>query len=253
MSALAQFQEAFAKALVSGEGSTGQFAAVAGEPGFAVYRNTVLKGSIDALQANYPSVCRLVGEEWFRGAASVYARARLPSVPMLLEYGADFDVFLQGFEPARDLPYLPAVAKLDRFWTEAHIAPDATPLDPAHIARLSADALARGRLTPHASARWCFFEGMPVATLWRRNREDAATDLHDIEWHGEGVLVVRPRTAVEVVDLDAAGCAFLDACAGGETLSYAAACALERDGTADLSKLMERLLRAGTFARLDCE
>ena len=28
---------------------------------FAVYRNTVLKGCIDALQANYPTVGQLVG------------------------------------------------------------------------------------------------------------------------------------------------------------------------------------------------
>jgi hypothetical protein len=32
------------------------------QPGFAVYRNTVLKGCIDALQANYPTVHALVGD-----------------------------------------------------------------------------------------------------------------------------------------------------------------------------------------------
>jgi len=45
-------------------------AALAAQPGFAVYGNTVLKGCIDALQASYPTVCQLVGEEWFRAAAA---------------------------------------------------------------------------------------------------------------------------------------------------------------------------------------
>ena len=34
-----------------------------GQPAFAVYRNTVMKACIDALQANYPAVTRLVSEE----------------------------------------------------------------------------------------------------------------------------------------------------------------------------------------------
>jgi hypothetical protein len=33
-------------------------------PALAVYRNTVAKGCIDALQANYPAVHTLVGSDW---------------------------------------------------------------------------------------------------------------------------------------------------------------------------------------------
>ena len=43
-----------------------------------------MKGCIDALQANYPAVTRLVGEEWFRAAAAVYVRQAPPTNPMLL-------------------------------------------------------------------------------------------------------------------------------------------------------------------------
>ena len=36
---------------------------LAAQPAFAVYRNTVMKGCVDALEANFPTVARLVGEE----------------------------------------------------------------------------------------------------------------------------------------------------------------------------------------------
>ena len=79
---LRRFQDDFARALLEPEvdaDAESAVAALARQPGFAVYRNTVLKGCIDALQANYPAVARLVGEEWFRAAAAIYARANLPA------------------------------------------------------------------------------------------------------------------------------------------------------------------------------
>lgn len=100
---LASFQDAFAAALLAPEAGPSGLAA---QPGFAVHRNTVLKACIDALQANFPSVARLVGDEWFRAAAAVYARANLPRQPALLDYGENFAAFLARFPPAAELTYL---------------------------------------------------------------------------------------------------------------------------------------------------
>ena len=111
---------------------------LARQPGFAVYRNTVAKACVDALQANYPAVWRLVGEEWFRAAAAVFVRSAPPKDPTLVTYGAGFPLFLERFAPARDLPYLGAVARLDRFWTEAHVARDEAPVAAADVAAVIA-------------------------------------------------------------------------------------------------------------------
>ena len=168
------FQDEFARALLvedcAAAGIAPEIARLAAQPAFAVYRNTVMKGCIDALQANYPSIARLVGEEWFRAAAALYARSNLPRHPTLADYGADFVGFLAAFAPAADLPYLPGVARLDRFWTESHTARDEPPLDAAAVARLAPDELARTVLRPHASARWAWFDAQPIVTIWRRNR-----------------------------------------------------------------------------------
>ncbi len=246
--ALARFQDAFAQALLAPEAKpAAEIAALATQPAFAVYRNTVMKGCIDALQANYSAVARLVGEEWFRAAAAIHAREALPADPTLLRYGASFPDFLARFEPAAELPYLPGVARLDRYWTEAHAAPDANALDASAVARLAPEALANTVLHPHPAARWAWFADAPIYTIWSRNRADGAPAA-DLDWRPEGALIVRPRDAVEWIALDAAGCAFLDACAAGGTLAVAARAALEVQGNADLARLMSNLLEAGAFS-----
>lgn len=248
--ALARFQDAFALALLApGVTPAPDVAALAAQPAFAVYRNTVVKGCIDALQANYPAVVRLVGEEWFRAAAAVYVRQALPVDPTLLRYGADFADFLARFEPAVELPYLSGVARLDRFWTEAHAAPDAGALDASAVARLAPEALAKTVLHPHPAARWAWFADGPIYTIWSRNRADS-TPAADLDWQPDGALLVRPRDVVEWTGLDAAACAFLDACAVGSTLAGAAQEALRAQDDADISRLLAILLGVGAFGRM---
>ena len=219
------------------------------QPGFAVYRNTVMKGCIDALQANYPAVTRLVGEEWFRAAAAIYVRSHLPALPTLLYYGEDFADFLAGFEPAAELPYLPAIARLDRFWTEAHAARDEAPLAASAVAALDAEQLAGTVLHPHAAARWAWCEAHPAFSIWTRNRAPSE-DTVEYDWDGKGALITRPESSVQWMALDAASCAFLDACAAGLTLADAADAAIATSPDADLMQLMADLLQAGAFASM---
>lgn len=247
---LANFQDRFAHALLAADGDIApDIAALVRQPGFSVYRNTVMKGYIDSLQANFPSVARLVGEEWFRAAAAVYAEAHKPVDPRMLYYGDSFPDFLAQFEPAAQLPYLPDVARLDRCWTQAHGARDQSALDPACLTSFAPDALGNVVLHPHPATCWKWFDEQPVYTIWQRNRE-AVYDDSDIAWQGEGALIVRPRSVVQWMPLSAAGCAFLDACSAGRPLAEAAATALETDRKTDLAQLLARLLEAGAFGQI---
>jgi hypothetical protein len=251
---LAGFQDAFAQAPRAPDpaavpGLPPEIAALARQPGFAVYRNTVMKGCIDALQANYPSVARLVGDEWFRAAAAIFAREQAPAHAALLYYGEAFAEFLARFEPAAELPYLPGVARLDRLWTESHTAMDELALAPSALTVLATEVLAMTVLHPHAAARWAWFAEQPIYTIWQRNRE-ASADEREIEWRGEGALLARPFGVVRGTRLDAAGCAFLDACAAGQPLADAATAALASHEDADLARLLKTLLEAGAFGRM---
>ncbi|MGH6624531.1 MAG: DNA-binding domain-containing protein, partial [Burkholderiaceae bacterium] len=99
------------------------------------------------------------------------------------------------------------------------------------------------------AARWLHVNDMPIFSVWQRNRlqnDDAA----DLEWIDEAALLTRPNGAVSAVRIDAATCAFLDACAAGEPLSRAAMAALERNPSCDLSRTMTVLLDVGAFGAL---
>lgn len=250
---LAAFQAAFMDELFAAPGDSGS--ACAAQPAFAVYRNKVLRGCIDALQANYPAVARLVGEAWFRAAAAVYARAHAPSQPMLIDYGEDFAGFLARFEPAAALPYLPAVAQLDRLWTEAHLAEDAPVLDAGAVAAwwsTASDRLETIRLAPHPAARWRWFDDVPALAIWQRNRDliDSAGDDDGLDWQGEGALLTRPAGAVQSQPLSPAGVALLDACASGTRLGEALEAAVGLAGAQPLGGLLSALVVAGAFRAL---
>ena len=66
---------------------------------FAVNRNNVASGLAHALATRFPVVNRLVGEEFFRAMALVYAAAELPRSPIMLYYGETFPAFIDDFEP----------------------------------------------------------------------------------------------------------------------------------------------------------
>lgn len=252
--ALGRFQDDFALALMAAHGapSPPSMTAIRVQPGFAVYRNTVMKACVDALQANYPAVAKLVGDVWFRAAAAVYTQTAPPANPVLLHYGESFPAFLATFEPAIELPYLPGVARLDRLWTEVHTAADQAPLNPAALAGLPATALATCVLHPHAAARWVWFAGAPVYSIWAHNRSSETTDeqVWEPQWKAQGALLTRPNGAVDAIELDAPGYVFLQSCAANQPLAQAAAAALAVDGGADLQTLTARLLCAGAFAGL---
>lgn len=248
---LADYQDAFAQALLAEDAAVAPpLAYLVAQPGFAVYRNTVLKGCIEALQANFPTVARLVGDEWFRAAALIYARDSLPGTPTLLTYGQSFPGFLAHFEPAAELPYLAGVAQVDRLWSEAHVAADDAALDPAALARIGIDDMDRLTLRPHAAARWMWCDEHPVYTLWSRNRAPVADFNAHFDWRGEGILLTRPHGAVDHAALSRAGAAFLLACAARLSVARAAAAAVEADPSADLAALINQFLQAGALAEM---
>lgn len=247
---LEDFQRDFAHALLAPDAAlpddASPLATLARQPAFAVYRNTVMKGCIDALEANFPAVVRLVGRDWFRSAAALHVRAAPPRDARLLHYGEAFPAFLRDFPPAAALPYLPAVAELDRAWTDSHAAADACALQPNALAGLEPATLGALHLVPHPAARWRWFDDLPAYTLWSASRAADDAALADLHWRGEGSLLTRPEGGVQWCALDAAGCALMDACAAGASLADAAQHAQSRHG-GDIAATLALLLRQGAF------
>ena len=261
--ALADFQRAFFDALWAPAGAAG---ALAAQPGFAVYRNSVLAACIDALEANYPVLTALLGRDWLRAAAADYARATLPREVCLMRYGDDFGDFVAALPTAAGLPYVADVARLERLWRESHLAADAAPLDARQLQALAPAALPTLRLAPHPATRWHWFADTPALGLWQAHQAPAGAPrdaaLQALRWQAEGALLSRVHGQVRVTRVDRASCRLLDACAAGQPLAEALAAALtaeaEEDAAADpdhtappdAGALLQRLLDAGALRAL---
>ncbi|MDI1330621.1 DNA-binding domain-containing protein [Pseudomonas sp.] len=245
---LASFQDAFVDALYGTESSLME--SLTNQPGFTVYRNTVLKGTTDALQANFPTVERLVGTDWLRSAAAIHARLSPPTDARLLHYGADFPGFLDSFVPAQDIPYLGDVARLDLLWTQVHCAADEPGMELNDLSQFPETELGNLRLTPRASTRWLWLPDCPAYTIWRINREQLEMP-EELNWQGEGALLTRKAGRVHWQAASVADCAFLDACAAHLPLDLAADKAIETEPDLNLENLIIRLVSTNAFAGVD--
>jgi len=243
-----EFQSSFVKALLGASEPTLPWSR---QPGFDVYRNTVLRGAIDALAANVPSVHRLLGDDAFDTAAGAYVRARLPRDGRLVRYGANLPDFLASFPPVAEIDYLPGVAALDLAWIESHLAADAPVLGAADVYALTAEQLLHGRLVPHPAARWLTFP-VPAFTIWRHEREDRRIE-DALSWRGESALLTRPQGVVVWRTVDVGEADFLAACASGRSCDDALESVLDAGTGFDLAASLPRLLQAGAFTRIDID
>ena len=110
MPTLLEVQRALGACLTTGSGAASDFIIDSGiqpEARLAIYRNTFVTNLVGALRICYPAVRRLVGEEFFEGAACAFIDACPPHTAYLNAYGAEFGDFLSSFHPAESLGYLP--------------------------------------------------------------------------------------------------------------------------------------------------
>lgn len=215
---------------------------------FNVYRNNVTVGLIGSLADIYPAVHRLVGDEFFRAMARTYVQSEQPQSPLLFRYGGGFAEFLEGFEPARKLVYLPDVARLERAWLDAFHAADAPPLDPAALAAIAPEDLAGQRFIAHPATR-IVRSRFSAVSIFSANRSGADLSGTDPGIAEDG-LVTRRDFDVEVRTLPDGGAEFLQALIDGKTLGEAAESAVAVTQDFDLAAAIGAMLEAAAFTAI---
>ncbi|MBU0726264.1 MAG: putative DNA-binding domain-containing protein [Alphaproteobacteria bacterium] len=185
---LSTLQRDFATALQTRQTLPDGYLPAAHQTRFAIYLNNVHHGLAQSLAAAYPVVRRLVGEEFFFAAAGLYVTENLPRSRSLTLYGADFPRFLYRFPPARSLPYLADIARLERAALEALHAPDDPVASQADLFALG-DALSETPLALHPATR-LVVSRHPVLAIHDANQA-ADTATRAIEATPQAVLVFR--------------------------------------------------------------
>ena len=211
---------------------------------FRVYRNNVFASLINALRSRYPVIERLVGEDFFEAAAGHFVKAHPPRSPVLIDYGKGFSAFLANFEPARPLPYLADIARLEWLRHRAYHAEDRKALRPSDLGGAPSDRISALQFVFHPSAA-LIISPYPIVSIWETNAYDAETRPTGPDLDGEAALVVRPEYEVLVVRLEEADHAFAAALAEGATLGEAAEGA--EAGGFNLAPALAKLIAAGAF------
>lgn len=157
-----------------------------------IYRRAVTGTFTRALGQLYPVTMRLLGREFFDGMASRYMRITPSHSPDLAEYGSSFAEFIEGFEPAAGLPYLPDVARLEWAWHSAFSAADETALNIDGLGEVPESDRDRLVFALPASAALLASQ-YPVHRIWQVNQDEwTGADEVDLD-EGAARLIVWRR------------------------------------------------------------
>ena len=221
---------------------------------FGIYRNNIYRSLAGVLEAAFPTVHNLVGDENFAVLARRFIAAHPPQRPQLFAYGGDFAAFLAGFAPAvEELPFLPDLARVEWAVNEAYFETDAESLNAEQLAGLAPERYAGLRLGLHPTVR-LIESDWPVWDLWGAEvlpdpgpDSGPGTGPPGKPEGGQQVLVRRPESKVDVVMATHGDFAFLGALATGDTLGEAAGAGVAADPDFDLSACLAGHLAGGTF------
>ncbi|MBJ2215110.1 putative DNA-binding domain-containing protein [Pseudomonas carnis] len=247
-------QPTFAEALLAPQATCpeGVFSSNGAEPAsrFAVYRNNVHNALINALAAAYPVARQLVGDEFFRAMAGLYAQAHPPTSPLINEYGGTFADFIQGFEPAWSVPYLADVARLERLRVRAYHAADCLVLDQHCVLRQLQGCAQLGQLRVGLHPSLATLESSyAVVSVWAAHQADGAIASLN-PWHAQGGLVLRQGLVVKVFAIDRGSVTFINRLNQGAGLEMAIADALKASDEFDLHLCLTLLISHDAITHL---
>jgi Putative DNA-binding domain len=240
-------QSAFAAALLSPDlpcpGGLTSWNGSDPEVRFAIYRNNVMVSLIDALADTFPVVQALVGEEFFRAMAQVFAQANPPRSRLMIYYGDSFADFVASFPPAAPVPYLADVARLEMARVRAYHAADVAPIQTEALQAALADPgqLLSLRLLVHPSVQ-VVESPFAVVSLWAAHQGALCMTSVDPDV-AQAALVFRHGLDVDTLELSAADAQFVVALQTGHSLLDAAGAASNSDAEFDLSHALALLLR----------
>ena len=203
----------------------------------SIYRNTMLATLSNALRLSFPAVHRLVGLDFFEGAAQIFALQQPPLCADLNAYGAEFPDFLQRFEPAATLAYLADVARLEWAVNSALHAPDVQALDMSALAVVAPSDHNRVCFVAHPSIS-TLRSSFPVDSIWRAvlQQDEAAIAAIDVSSGPVCLIVQRMAGEVEVERLDEGAWRFATALLGAQPLGAAIDVAPRGDESALLAQ-----------------
>jgi Putative DNA-binding domain len=215
-----------------------------------VYRNNAQIGFAHAMQATFPVLVRLSGEDWFNQTALCYQRAHPSCSGDLSEVGSVFAAFLTATLRGGDYEYFADVARLEWAYSEMLNKRAAGPVNFEGLDGFSDEDY--GVLCFLINPTMCLIESpYPLFAIWTANQ--CGVELPPIVNLNEGgslILLIRRADRIEVQELAPHVFALLRAFAAGATVRAGVDSVLEIMGEFDLADALGQLIGLGALIGL---
>jgi hypothetical protein len=215
----------------------------------AIYRNNLQGGFTKTLALEFPVVCRLVGEDYFRQLALAFLACHPSRSGDLHHVGAPFASFLSKRFAATEYAYLADVARLEWACQECLVAADSEPLDPQTLRKLPMTAYGQLRFTLRPGCR-LLHSAFPVLRIWEVNQADATPDQSVDLRSGPDYLVVVRSARLDLHRVAARDFDLLSKFAAGHTLDSALDAVLATDSQFDLGAALRRCIELRVLSEL---
>jgi hypothetical protein len=212
---------------------------------YGVYRNNVTVGLIRALEANFPVLRKLLGEQYFAGFAREFAQKHPPKSPLMFQYGDNFPSALENEGDLANYPYLGDVARLEILWRESYHAADAAPLGGDVLKSMDPDHLFSSGFVIHPATR-LIQSRFAIHAIFTANAADRNEQGLDPTLP-QCILITRPFYEVKAFAISPEQFAFFVALKDGENLAHALDRTADLNPDFDLPGTLTLLLQSGAF------
>jgi hypothetical protein len=213
----------------------------------AVYRNNAQIGFARAMQATFPVLVRLSGEDWFNQTALCYQRAHPSRSGDLNEVGSAFAAFLVATLRGGDYEYFADVARLEWAYSEAMNHAQAGPANFEGLDAFADEDYGVLRFLINPTAR-LIESAYPLFAIWSGNQCGVEPPpMVNLNQGGSLILLIRRSERIELRELAPHGFALLRAFAGGATVRAGVDSVLESMGEFDLEDALAQLIGLGAL------
>jgi hypothetical protein len=215
----------------------------------AIYRNNLHAGFVTTLTLEFPIICRLVGEDYFRQLSLTFLGSHPSRSGDLHHVGGAFPGFLGERFAETEYMYLTDMARLEWACQECLVAEDSKPLELQTLRAIPPDAYGQLQFTLRPACR-LVHSAFPVMRIWEVNQPDAAADQTVDLRSGPDYLVVMRGPRVELCRVSAGDFRLLTAFSQGHNLDTALEAVLASDPQFDLGGALRRCIGLGVLAQV---
>ncbi len=220
----------------------------------AIYRNSILGGITTALMAIYPVCVKLVGERFFTHMVASYLRDYSSMSPDIGNYGDRLGDYLTHFvaanEKAKELYYLPDVARLEWLWHKAFNSAAVDDLSDnyfllSELENITSEEQGRIQFLLQPSIG-LLASDYPVEKIWQMNQAESNIETIDLDEGKRKLMVLRTAgfdTVIETLTEDEFG--FLSALQSGASFAQVANIDFQSSIADVLASSMQRGLLIG--------